>query len=236
MQTACPTLRRKPAAVLAAPGRARPSLRSVEERNRLVEANLPLAAHFVGLFAPCRADADDLLSAAYLGLIRAAELYRPELGFEFSTYAGGWIKNHIHRAIRDADLIHVPASLNRAERAALRGLRAPASLDAWQTGPGGEDVRRPEPAAAEETDTAERRDEANRALGMLECLPRRYREVVRLRAMEGLPLGTIAGRMGLSRERVRQLVRKGLGLLRRRTSEAEGPAPAVGLPCVPCRG
>jgi hypothetical protein len=34
--------------------------------------------------------------------------------------------------------------------------------------------------------------------------------------MEGLPLRTIAGRMGLSKERARQFVRKGLRLLRRR--------------------
>jgi RNA polymerase sigma factor (sigma-70 family) len=200
----------------------------VSDRNQLVEENLPLASHFVGLIAPHRADADDLLGAAYLGLIRAAELYRPELGFEFSTYASGWIRSHIQRAIQGADLIHVPTHLDREERAALRGRLAPASLDGVRTGPrGGEDVRAPEPAATEETDSAERRDEAALAVGMLERLPGRYREVVRLHVMEGLSLREVARRVGVSGERVRQLVRKGLGLLRQQgASKREGPAAA----------
>jgi RNA polymerase sigma factor (sigma-70 family) len=197
----------------------------VTDRNQLVEENLPLASHFVGLFAPHRADGDDLLGAAYLGLIRAAELYQPELGFEFSTYAGGWIKSYIHRAIQGADLIHVPTHLDRAERAALRGRLAPTSLDGVRTSPrGGEEARAPEPAATEEKDSAERRDEASLVVGMLERLPDRYREVVRLHVMEGLSLRAVARQVGVSGERVRQLVRKGLGLLRRKAGAEEGPA------------
>jgi RNA polymerase sigma factor (sigma-70 family) len=40
-----------------------------------------------------------MVSEGNIGLIRAAELYRPEFGTKFATYASVWIKQRIHRAI-----------------------------------------------------------------------------------------------------------------------------------------
>jgi DNA-directed RNA polymerase sigma subunit (sigma70/sigma32) len=38
-------------------------------------------------------DFDDLMQAGNLGIIRAIELYEPEKGFLFSTYASNWVKS-----------------------------------------------------------------------------------------------------------------------------------------------
>jgi RNA polymerase primary sigma factor len=46
---------------------------------------------------------DDLYQEGMLGLLRAVDLYQPELGFRFKTYAGWWIEQHIYRAIDNDD-------------------------------------------------------------------------------------------------------------------------------------
>jgi RNA polymerase sigma factor (sigma-70 family) len=70
--------------------RQRPSLRGDAERNALVEQWQHLPRSLLRCFrgaALVSADYDDLLSAGYLALLRAAELWDPEKG-AFSTYAG----------------------------------------------------------------------------------------------------------------------------------------------------
>ncbi len=68
-------------------------------RQKLVSSNLRLvvkiALDYVGMGVPV----SDLISEGNLGLVRAAELYNPNLGTKFSTYAALWIKQRIRRAI-----------------------------------------------------------------------------------------------------------------------------------------
>lgn len=64
-----------------------------------VEANLGLIGHV--LHTRCRfvppSEQEDAWADGVLGLCRAAQMFDPERGFRFSTYAHGWIRQAIQR-------------------------------------------------------------------------------------------------------------------------------------------
>lgn len=64
----------------------------IAARGRIVEANIPLVEWVARRFMGQRSDIDDLVQEGCFGLIRAAELFNPEKGFRFSTYALPWIR------------------------------------------------------------------------------------------------------------------------------------------------
>ncbi|NJK92545.1 MAG: sigma-70 family RNA polymerase sigma factor [Blastochloris sp.] len=68
-------------------------------REILVQSNLRLvvkiALEYVGLGLPL----PDLISEGNIGLVRASELFKPDMGAKFSTYAALWIKQRMRRAI-----------------------------------------------------------------------------------------------------------------------------------------
>lgn len=86
-----------------------PPVRGLAERNALVVEwrNLPIwvARRY---YAGCRADMADLAAEGVLGLIRAAELWSPERGVRFSTYAVGWIRSYMQKSRRLHALVRVP--------------------------------------------------------------------------------------------------------------------------------
>ncbi|MBH8583876.1 sigma-70 family RNA polymerase sigma factor [Thermoactinomyces sp. CICC 10735] len=53
---------------------------------------------------------DDLVSEGIIGLIKAIHRFDPTRGYQFSTYATWWIRQHITRAIMDTGLtVRIPA-------------------------------------------------------------------------------------------------------------------------------
>ncbi len=67
-------------------------------RNRLIEANLRLVFSMAQKFkGQTGLDLGDLVQEGTLGLLRAAELFDPDLGLRFSTYATHWIRQGICR-------------------------------------------------------------------------------------------------------------------------------------------
>ena len=77
--------------------------RGVRAKQRLIAGNLRLVFKLVlkwtfGIERSCgRVEADDLIQEGSIGLNRAAEMFDPEAGYKFSTYAYWWIMQGIRR-------------------------------------------------------------------------------------------------------------------------------------------
>lgn len=68
-------------------------------RKRLIEHNLRLVAHIVKKYSNA-GDADDLISAGTIGLIKGIDSYKTEKGSQLSTYCARCIENEILMLIR----------------------------------------------------------------------------------------------------------------------------------------
>lgn len=91
------------------------AVRSKKERDRLVRENIKLIYRFARLFFKNKKQdgyfysLEDAQQDACLGLIRAAELYRPRKGTAFSTYAFFWMRQMVDRSFAKArSLIELP--------------------------------------------------------------------------------------------------------------------------------
>ena len=71
-------------------------------KNKLITSNLKLVV-YAAYKAPwyCGKDIMDIIQDGNVGLIRAVELYEPEKGYRFSTYAMRWIQDAIYTAGRN---------------------------------------------------------------------------------------------------------------------------------------
>lgn len=85
------------------PTRAKPPMRSIAERNALVEANVGLT-HYIALKWVQRGeDYDDCLSVCHEAILRAASKFDTSRGFRFSTYACNVMSRAIGRMRKDRD-------------------------------------------------------------------------------------------------------------------------------------
>jgi len=64
-------------------------------RNELIGRNLRLVAHIMKKYRISENDYDDLMSIGTIGLIKAADTFKPKKGTRFSTYASRCIENEI---------------------------------------------------------------------------------------------------------------------------------------------
>ncbi len=100
-------------------------------RERLIESNLRLvlsiARHYTGRGLPLA----DLIQEGTLGLMRAVNLFRPEKGTPFATFAAWWIRHQIGRALQvQAATVRLPEHLMKA----LRRVRQTTALLQQQLG------------------------------------------------------------------------------------------------------
>ncbi len=89
-------------------------------RNRLVTENLPLVHACANRFRGRGADYEELFSAGCVGLCKAAGRFDESLGFSFSTYAVPVILGEIRRVFRDGGALKVGRTLKEKARRAMR--------------------------------------------------------------------------------------------------------------------
>ena len=97
---------------------------SVEARDELVMANMRFAIKIAGNFnTKWKAEKEDVMGAAFEGLIEAANRFDPTGGGRFTTYAKYWIDYRIRQYLNQmVPLIHVPAGQINMVRALHRDL------------------------------------------------------------------------------------------------------------------
>jgi len=207
--------------------------RSLDERNALVTqwqylpryaANrLERRAHLGKL------SHDDAMGIGQLALLRAAELWNPERGILFKTYAIAAIIRRVRNVAREENVIHVPRSAWDSQRdparfrcLAIRAMTCRKMPDEEMVLLGGLTRDGGYENAEELAVRSEALADAMRFLTERMCL------VLRLRFWERLTLAEVGLRMrpGLTRERVRQIELEAVGRLRARLG-GEDVFPAV---------
>jgi RNA polymerase sigma factor (sigma-70 family) len=181
-------------------------------KRRLVEANLRLVVAIARRYRGMGLDLPDLIQEGNLGLMAAVDRYDWRRDVKFATFASWWIRRDICRALcTKSRLIRLP--LHVAQSADLRRAEPPP-------------VSLSEPVADAELRLEERLSDDGegdpaRPLGdrpdVMAVLPRvggRARRILELRyGLDGRAprtLSQVAGELGVSRERVRQLETKTL--------------------------
>ena len=71
-----------------------------EAREKLIEHNLRLVAHIVKKYDIKKTQTEDLISIGTIGLIKAVDSFRPEMGKKLTTYASRCIENEILMYLR----------------------------------------------------------------------------------------------------------------------------------------
>jgi RNA polymerase sigma factor (sigma-70 family) len=91
-------------------------------RQQLATANSKLVLFIANQYKGNFLDFDDLVQEGHTGLLKAVDRFKYRLGFQFSTYAGYWIRQAISRALsRSERTVRIPcgqiATINRVFRA-----------------------------------------------------------------------------------------------------------------------
>lgn len=169
-----------------------------DARDRMILANIPLVVRLAKSYQGRGIDLEDLISTGYLGLIRAVDEFDPARGTRLSTIAVLWIRKRIQCVIRYGQLVVVPRPYPL-----VHVPQEPSNTCGFRLIEQEPDYRSPPRAP---WDAQESYQELMRLLNVLND---RLRLVITLRYGLGdsppLTRRQIGQRIGLSRERVRQL-------------------------------
>jgi RNA polymerase primary sigma factor len=176
-----------------------------DQQKQLVEDNVGLLFHTAlkyynaSPFLQSRFDSsDDAVSAGASGMMRAAKLFRPELGYKFSTYATKAIRSHILKAAQAELVVRIPAGFfakANAERAERYARHAAAALNCHSIS---DDME-----AAVTHDVLP--EDYDRLHQRVDELDERERSIIRMYFWGGMTMEAIGQQIGLTRERVRQI-------------------------------
>ena len=198
--------------------------RDVHSLDRLVSSNLPFVIKVAKDYRNRGVPFEDLISEGNLGLMEAALRYDRGHGTKFITYAMWWIRKHILQALEDQSrIVRVPGSTwESRRRARRRPVALPTELSLEDTTSSTTLPLAERLADARFTGADHRlvsRENAGFLAGALGELSAHERRVLRHRfGLEGeteLTLRETGERLGISRERVRQVEVKALERLRR---------------------
>lgn len=177
-------------------------------RTALIERYVPLArvlARRMRVASSAAADADDMFSAALIGLIDAVDRFEPGRGVPFEAYASLRIRGAIIDELRRMDERGRGATTDSPIAISLDGL-VEADWDAFL-------------ATDDELDEPfEREDLRGRVQKAVDMLPPRQREVLARYYADALTLREAGTRMGISEARACQLHGRAISNLRRALS------------------
>ncbi len=175
---------------------------------RLVESNLRFALGYARRYRGLGVLFLDLIDEANLGLMEAARRFDPDCDTQFIAYAQWWIRQAIMHALAEQGRVFaVPRRLSPL----MRGTGAGELSPGLRTLLDDEDLefRRCDPEGRLLDDRLVRRAIAEQLKEVLQELSTRERDVMRLRfGLDGdrpLSQEQAGGRLGMSRERVRQI-------------------------------
>jgi len=182
----------------------------------LIASSIPGVVHIAKGFRGRGVPFDDLIAEGCVGLLKAIRRYNAASGTRFMTYASFWIRKEILAALAEQpNAIRVPQYARQRGYAVRRVLR----LDRRGHGDGAlsieDQLRHPDPLPAQTMLESEQSASVHSELQRLE--PRARAVIVWHYGLEDEPrktLNEISLRLGLSRERVRQIEVSALAQLR----------------------
>jgi len=204
-------------------------------RRQLIEHQLRLVVIMARRYRSGGLPLLDLIEEGNIGLLTAIEKFDPEMGYRFSTYAKWWIRQSIELALMtQTRVVHVPVHVTRAlkrrAKTELSTQAAPSTglnfllYDVSQQADGGTGEAVIDGVPAPEDDQPEQHlhyaSQRREIESALFALNDKERLVIRLRygLSDDTPmtLASIAARLALSSERVRQIQSEALTKLRSR--------------------
>jgi RNA polymerase sigma factor (sigma-70 family) len=201
-------------------------------RERLIVCNLRLVVSVAKEYARHGASLHELIAEGNIGLLKAVARFDPERGFRFSTYATYWIRQSVQLAARaqrktsrsgaegrpaaapPPDVDRYLSEETRESLGPFFGARPPRRTISLDELLRSRQVEGPGDPVLDSTVDLEKLQ------SVLKVLDRRESEIVRLRfgleeATSPLTLGEIGDRLGITRERVRQIEDRAIQKLQR---------------------
>ena len=85
-----------------------------ENLQALIRQNMNMVKAIAKRYAGEGIELDDLIQEGVIGIMQAAENYKPNFNVSFTSYAGKWIKSRIKRAAAKDRAIQIPEHIQRA--------------------------------------------------------------------------------------------------------------------------
>jgi RNA polymerase sigma factor (sigma-70 family) len=161
-----------------------------------------------------RVELDDLVSVAYVGLVKAAASFRPDAGAQFRTWAWRRIGGEM------VDYLRAQDPLKRGHRKEAGGLQATCQFDDEDAEEPGGRLSDVPSRFASPLEAAERR-EAAELLARYPTRKPRDRRILAAYYLEGAGQRDVAARFGCTESRVSQVVKAELAKVRRHIGAEE---------------
>ena len=216
------------------------------DRKELIEQNLGLVHACANRFRGRGIEYEELYSAGCLGLVKAADGFREELGFAFSTYAVPEVLGEIRRLFRDGGAVKVSRSLKErsceavklSEKLTKENGREPTvtelskilGIDCFAVS---EllNISLPPVSLTASDDDNERQTDVPVPSGedaiqdklaleeVLKALPQKDQTLIRLRYFKGLTQSVTAEKLGMSQVQVSRKERAVLAIMRKKLTD-----------------